>query len=147
MNTMKSVACAIALVTLAGSIVVGARADSILKKLLPAVGGAYAVSAIAKPLNQFIDGALAKNGIGNREATKVVPILSVGDGTYIGAAQVVGSQNAVNSTKAILALRTHFGFAGNWEIEGLVPVNSLSVTNGAQRVYGVGLDAVINLHL
>jgi hypothetical protein len=147
MNQMKSIASVVAVATLAGSIVAAAQADSILKKLLPAVGGAYAVSAIARPLNEFINGALAKDGIGNREATKVVPILSVGDGTYIGAAQVVGSQSAVSSTKAILALRTHFGFAGNWEIEGLVPVNSLAVTSGAQRVYGVGLDAVINLHL
>lgn len=124
-----------------------ASADSILTKLIPAAAGGYLVTAIARPLNGFINGLMDGKGVGNRDATKVVPILTLGSGTYIGAAQVVGSQSAVNHTQAVVSFRG--SFAGDaWNASALVPVSSLNVSgSGSSRVYDVGVDAVINARL
>lgn len=144
---MKKLVSALVLATFIGGSVAAADADSIFGKILKAGAGGYAVNIVAKPLNNFINELLYKNGVPNREASKVVPILSVGDGTYIGAAQVVGSQPNVDATKAVLAVRSHFGGGGSWDVSALIPVNSLNTTGGLHRQYGVGLDAVINAKL
>lgn len=124
-----------------------ARAESILTKIIPAAAGGYIVTAIARPLNGFINSLMDGKGVGNRDATKVVPILTLGSGTYIGAAQVVGSQAAVNHTQAVVSFRG--SFAGDaWNASALVPVSSLNVGSGSiARVYDVGVDAVINARL
>lgn len=124
-----------------------ASADSILNKIFPAVAGAYAVTAIARPLNGFINSMLEGKGVANRDATKVVPILTLGSGTYIGAAQIVGTEAAVNRTQAVVSFRGAFA-SDSWNASALIPVNNLNVSgSGVNRVYNVGVDAVINARL
>jgi len=69
------------------------------------VGGiGYVVDRYSDQLNNFINKLMRENDVESSYATKVVPIISVGDKGYIGAAQVIGPQSAVwcRSTAKIL---------------------------------------------
>ena len=124
----------------------GASAASILERVIPAVAGGYAVMAVAKPLNNFINSLMASNGVANRDHTKVVPILTLGANSYIGAAQVSGPSYNVNRVMAVIAYKGSWN-NGVWNIDGLVPVDSLNPTKGVKRVYGTGVDAIVNAKL
>lgn len=142
-RTFTSAALAVAL--LVGAIG-GASAESILQKVLPVVAGGYAVMAVAKPLNSFINNLMASNGVANRDHTKVVPILTLGGSQYIGAAQVSGPSYNVNRVLAVIAYKGSWN-NGVWNVDGLVPVDSMNPTKGVKRVYGTGVDAIINAKL
>ena len=124
----------------------GAGAESILQRVIPAVAGGYAVMAVAKPLNNFINSLMASNGVANRDHTKVVPILTLGGTQYIGAAQVSGPSYNVNRVLAVIAYKGSWN-NGVWNVDGLVPVDSMNPTKGIKRVYGTGVDAIINAKL
>ena len=62
----------------------------ILKKGALIVGGGALVKALAEPLNDFINTVTFNRNAKFQGYTKVVPIVSIGDGTHIGAAQVGG---------------------------------------------------------
>jgi len=122
------------------------NADSLLNKVLVGAGGIIAVKAIAGPLNTFIDHIMLANHVANKDKTKVVPIVTVGSATYLGAAQVSGPAAAVDRTQAVGS----FAAAWNnnvWQVRALVPVDNINVLQGFKRVYGVGVDAVINAKL
>ena len=69
-----------------GTAVQAFNLGSILK-----VGGiSVLVSKYGDSINDFLNKLLMKNGVGTDYATKVVPIVSVGTGKYIGAVQVIG---------------------------------------------------------
>ena len=123
-----------------------ANADSLLNKVLIGAGGVLAVKAVATPLNNFIDQLMLTNHVANRGKTKVVPIVTVGSATYIGAAQVSGPAYAVDRVQAV----GEFAAGWNnevWQVRALIPVDKLNVLQGFKRVYGVGVDAVINARL
>ena len=77
----------VALLTAGGAAVTQAFSlGSILK-----VGGVTVlVDKFGPQINDFLNKLLMKNGVGTDYATKVVPVLSVGTGKYIGAVQGVG---------------------------------------------------------
>ena len=77
-------------------------------------------------------------------ATKVVPILSFGSGGYIGAAQIMGPQDAVDETQAVIQIEGDFN--GNFRVKALVPIDSKNPVNFT-RVNGVGLSAVIDVKI
>jgi hypothetical protein len=123
-----------------------ARADDLLNSVLEGTVGVFAVQAIAGPLNQFINSAMLANNVANRDATKVVPIVTVGSATYVGAAQVTGPAAEVDKVKAVGEFAAEWN-NGVWHVNALVPVDNLNVLHGFKRVYGVGIDAVINARL
>ena len=53
-------------------------------------------------MNNAINSVTAKYGVSSTDATKVVPVISVGDGSRAGAAQVSGPQSKVDQVKAAL---------------------------------------------
>lgn len=109
------------------------------------VGGiGYLVDRFAGPLNNFINTLLLRNKAEVGYATKVVPILSFGGGGYIGAAQVMGSQDAVDQTQAVIQIEGDFN--GNFRVKALVPINSKNPVNFT-RVNGVGVSAVIDVRV
>jgi len=77
--------------------------------------------------------------------TKVVPIVSAGQGTRIGAAQVSGPKSAVDRTKAVA--RIDAVFKDRFRIEILIPIDSLNPLERFRRVQGVGISAVIDYKL
>ena len=76
----------------------------ILDKVIKGGVIGYAVDATAGPLNDGINAVTAKYGVSSTDATKVVPIISVGDGSRAGAAQVSGPQEKVDQVKAALII-------------------------------------------
>lgn len=120
-----------------GTAVQAFNLGSILK-----VGGiSVLVSKYGDSINDFLNKLLMKNGVGTDYATKVVPILSVGTGKYIGAVQVVGPTEQVDKVKAVAQLEGTFN--GITRANALIPIESLSVSN-LSRVQGVGVSATID---
>lgn len=126
----------------AASLATGALAidlGDILKGGVIAVG----VSVLAKPLNDAINAVLLNHKVENKQETKVVPILSVGKGAKVGAAQVIGEKDDVAKVKAVAQLEGSLKSIG---FKALIPIESLDMTN-LKRVYGVGLSALIDYKL
>lgn len=113
--------------------------------VVKAGGIAVLVNQFSGQLNSFINTLMAKNGVSSDYATKVVPVITVGNGTYAGAAQVTGPQELVDQTKAVLQLEGDFS-GGAFRIKGLIPINTKSVTNFS-RVQGVGVSAQIDVRI
>lgn len=110
------------------------------------VGGiGFIVDQFAQPLDKFINTLTAKHAVSSDYATKVVPVIVVGTGTYAGAAQVTGPQALVEQTQAVLQIEGIF--SGNtFRIKALIPIDSKNVTNFS-RVQGVGVSAQIDVKI
>lgn len=110
------------------------------------VGGiGILVDRFGPELNKFINGLMGKNNLDPYDATKVVPIISLGDGGYIGAAQVQGPQAAVDKVKAVAQVEANFS-GRTFRIKMLVPVDNINPTD-ISRVKGVGVSAVIDVRI
>jgi hypothetical protein len=110
------------------------------------VGGiAILVDKFAGPLNSFVNTLTFNHGAGTDYATKVVPILSFGNGGYIGAAQVSGTQEQIDRTKAVVEIEGDFS-GSQFRVKALVPIDSKNPVNFS-RVKGVGVSAVIDVRI
>lgn len=101
------------------------------------------IDKFATPLNNFINALTLKHGAGSDYATKVVPILTFGSGGYVGAAQVIGAQELVDRTAAVIQIEGNFN-GDQFRVKALVPVDSKNPVNFS-RVQGVGVSAVIDV--
>lgn len=110
------------------------------------VGGiSILISKFAEPLNNFVNTITFKAGGGHDYATKVVPILSFGSGGYIGAAQVIGSQELVDRTEAVLQVEGDFN-GREFRVKALIPIDSKNPVHFS-RVNGVGISAIIDVKI
>ncbi len=105
---------------------------------------AVLVDQFSGQLNKAVNSLTANKKMPSNLSTKVVPILSIGSGAYVGAAQVSGSKASVNQVKAVGQLET--GFGKQFRIKALVPINVRSVTN-IKRIQGVGVSAIIDVKI
>lgn len=114
--------------------------------VLGGLAGGFVVEKLAGPINKFINTVTFNRGIGSEKYTKVVPILSMGTGSRIGAAQVSGPHlDGVNRCKAVVQLEADFKDRIRAKI--LVPIDKINVTKGFKRVHGVGVSAIIDVRL
>ncbi|WP_229711385.1 hypothetical protein [Pectinatus frisingensis] len=74
-----------------------------------------------------------------------MPIISIGNGSYVGAAQVTGPQEAIDRTQAVLLIEGSFSDE-RFRLKGLIPVNAKSISN-VSRVQGVGVSAQIDVKI
>ena len=91
---MRFIARSVALAGTAALIGLSAGSASARIKLgsiLKTGGVIFAVRQFGGEINKVINAALLQRGVAYDGATKVVPILSVGTGAYVGAAQVIGA--------------------------------------------------------
>lgn len=110
------------------------------------VGGiGFLVDKFAAPLNNFVNTLTFKHGGSHDYATKVVPIVTLGSGGYIGAAQVIGPQELVDKTQAVLQVEGNFN-GKQFRVKALIPIDSKNPVNFS-RVNGVGLSAVIDVKI
>ena len=115
----------------------------ILDKVIKGGAIGYVVDATAGPLNDGINTVTAKYGVSTTDATKVVPIISVGDGSRAGAAQVSGPQSKVDQVKAALIIeQTIIGIRAKI----LIPVDRKKKKN-VNRVQGVGVSASLDVKI
>ncbi len=114
-------------------------------KIFRAAAIGLAVDAVSPSLNKFINTFTFNNKIPVGMSTKVVPILSVGEKGYAGAAQVAGPQSLVKTVKSVWAYEDNF--SGNeFRLKVLVPSSSLNPF-GLKRVQKVGVSAVVDVSL
>jgi hypothetical protein len=109
------------------------------------LGGGALVKAIAGPINEFINTVTFNKGSKYEGHTKVVPIVSLGSGAHIGAAQVGGTQSsAVEKTQAVAQLEADFK---GIRIRILIPVDDVNPLKQFRRVQGVGVTAIIDVKI
>ena len=124
-----------------------ARAD-LFGSVLKGGGIAFLIKQFNRPLNDGINKLTNSAGAPLTEATKVVPIVSVGQGGYVGAAQVTGPQQTLNNVQAVGMLEG--GLNGKvFRLKALVPINTTKPSGGTglSRVKGVGVSAIIDIHV
>jgi hypothetical protein len=78
--------------------------------------------------------------------TKVVPILSIGSGSYVGAVQVTGARRDLEQVKAVAQLEGRLKVLGGVRLRALIPIAARSVSN-LKRVPGVGVSALVDFKL
>lgn len=136
---------------LSGSLFAGTPAMAIdlgdvLKDVAGVAVGGFVIDQIAGPINDFINTITFNKGAKVEGHTKVVPIVSLGSGTRIGAAQVAGPrQDGVAKVKAVAAIETTF--RDRFRVKILIPVDSVNPLQRFVRVQGVGVSAVIDFKL
>jgi len=116
-----------------------------LGDLVKIFGIGYAVSAFNKPINDFINRALGEREAAVMGATKVVPILSVGQGAFIGAAQVVGAPDKVPTVQAVAQVEARY--QDRFGMRVLIPVSTKTVKGAPKGVSGTGVSALIDFRL
>jgi len=111
------------------------------------VGGvAFVVDKFGGQINSFVNKLTANKNVGTQQATAVVPIISLGGGGYIGAAQVMGTKANVAKCKAVVQIEGNAIFGKNIRAKALVPVGS-KTTSKIKRIYGVGISALIDVRI
>lgn len=113
-----------------------------LGSILKVGGISVLVDKFGTQINDFLNKLLMKNGVGTDYATKVVPIISVGSGKYVGAVQVVGPKSQVDKVQAVGQLEGSFNNIAR--AKALIPLATKDITN-LNRVQGVGVSAMIDL--
>lgn len=108
-------------------------------------GIAFVVKQFGGQINKFINTLLAQHGVAWEGTTKVVPIISIGRGTYVGAAQIAGPPELVDRVKAVA--QGEIAIGGNLKGNALIPIGSTNVKKGISRVEGVGLSALIDFKI
>lgn len=123
-----------------------ASADKILGQLLKTFGIGFIVSEFAEPIDNFINTLTLNNGVQVETATKVVPIVTVGSGTFAGAVQVSGPAAEVDQVEAVAQLEGDFK-DGAFRIRALVPVNTKNPVDikNIERIEGVGVTALVDI--
>ncbi len=105
-----------------GNAMPSANASKMLGKILAGGAVGSVVNATAHAINSAINKVLAQNNMQSTYATKVVPIIAVGDGSRAGAAQVSGPQEQIALCKAALQiLQTILGV----RMPALIPIHNL----------------------
>lgn len=79
-------------------------------------------------------------------ATKVVPIVSVGQGKAVGLAQVSGPAAAVHGVQAVVAVEVAI-FGNKLQGRVLIPVDTRDISKGYKRVGQVGVAAMLDYRL
>lgn len=117
----------------------------ILKDGALIIGGGAVVTALGPQLNDFINTLTFNKNAKYDGYTKVVPIVSFGNGTKIGAAQV-GSQvkKELDRVKAVGRLEGQFNRIG---LAALIPIDSVNPLQGFKRVHGAGVTAIIDVKI
>lgn len=102
-------------------------------------------AALADEIDSFINTVTLNKGVPDNADTKVVPIIALGSGARVGAAQVSGPKDLVNKTEVVIQIETKFG-KKNLDIEAFVPSDSTNPLK-FNRVEGVGVSALIDMRV
>jgi len=124
-------------------VVAGAQLESILK----AGGVAVVVDRFGKDINKFINTLTGEKNVGPLQETKVVPIISIGDGGFIGAVQVSGPDQQVKKVQAVAQIEGRFKVIGGVRVRALIPVSTKTPHKSISRVDGVGVSAIVDIKL
>ncbi len=147
MRAKKLTATVLGIVLLFSGIALPAGAGVDLPALLRIFGAGYVVDLFSEQLDNFVNTVVFDHRVETRDATKVVPIVSIGTGVTVGAAQVSGARDQVAQVQAVGEIDEFEGESSNkfFRARVLVPLNGKNPLGGFQRVSGVGVSAIIDL--
>ena len=138
----------IAILLIAGLLSVGLGVTAVqaidLGQILKVGGIVWLVSQYGDQIDSFLTQTLDERDAAVRGATKVVPILSLGGGGYVGAAQVVGNPDNVQRVKAVVQVEAKLGGV---RAQVLLPTVTDRVSGNPDRAEGVGVSAVIEFRI
>lgn len=112
--------------------------------LVKIFGIGWVVKHFSGEINDFINKALKQREAAIEGHTKVVPILRVGTGTAVGAAQVMGPKVQVDKVQAVAEVELNI--TGSVRARGLIPVSTRD-TSSIKGVGGVGVSANIKFDI
>jgi len=143
---MKSIRQRIVLASAIAVMLSGAALAVDIGDLIKVFGIGFVVKQEAGPIDREINKLLKEHQAEVQGATKVVPILSLGAGGFIGAAQVVGVPEKVKAVQAVLQIEIGLGTG---RAKALIPVSTKKPVQEAEklRVPGVGVSAVIDIKI
>jgi hypothetical protein len=143
MKRTWKIAALAGLLCVGAAVFAGAQLGSIVK------GGAIAlaVDKFGPDINKAINSLTGEKNVGLEQATKVVPIVSLGRGGYIGAVQVAGPRGQVDKVQAVAQLEGDFKVIGGIRLRALVPISTKNPGRSINRVNGVGVSAIIDFKL
>ena len=135
--------------TLLGATLTGgiAHAD-LLSTILKGAGIGVLVKQFQRPINDGLNKLTGTAGPGQYEKTKVVPIVSIGQGGYVGAVQVSGPKIQVDQVQAVGQVEG--SIVGNrFRLKALIPINTEKPSDlkSIKRVKGVGVSAIIDVRV
>lgn len=129
----------------AHAIKLGDVLDGDLGDVIKGVAVLALTSALSDQINDFINTITLNKGVPGHADTKVVPVIALGSGTRVGAAQVTGPKDLVAKTKVVVQIEAKFGFK-NLDVEVFIPSDSLNPLK-FNRVEGVGVSALIDIRV
>lgn len=124
-----------------------ARAD-LLGSVLKGAGIGVLVKQFQRPINDGINKLTGSAGPARDEATKVVPIVSIGQGGYVGAVQVSGPQEQVSRVQAVGQVEGSV-VGDRFRLKALIPIDTEKPQNlqSIRRVKGVGVSAIVDVRI
>ena len=117
---------------------------SLVGGVLKVGGVGFLVDKYGDSINNFLNSLLKQNNLSTTYSTKVVPIVSLGKGGHIGAAQITGPSSEVERVEAVAQIEASFNSVAR--VKGLVPIDSTNPTT-ANRIQGVRVSAIIDLKI
>lgn len=132
-----------------GVIAAAPQAQAQLEDILKGAGIVFVVDRFGGEINKAVNKLTGDPSGEAGNKTKVVPILSVGQGINAGAAQISGPRRAVDSVQAVAQLEGNVRLGASLRIKGLIPISTRDVKNSSKlaRVYGVGITGLIDTKL
>lgn len=112
--------------------------------LVKIFGIGWVVKQYGTQIDSFINKALAEREAAIQGWTKVVPIVKVGTGKAVGAAQVMGPREQVEKVQAVAEVDLQI--TGALRARGLIPVTTKNASP-LKGVGGVGVSANIKFQL
>ncbi|MCX7925471.1 MAG: hypothetical protein N2554_06650 [Fimbriimonadales bacterium] len=116
-----------------------------LDRILKAGGIALLVDRLGGDIDRAIN-RLTNTKPDQNFTTKVVPIISAGNGAYIGAAQVMGKPEAVRKVQAVAQIEGDF-MGREVRLRALIPISTKNPQRSINRVEGVGVSGIIDIKI
>ena len=144
---MKRLPIAVFVVGMLSGLVLAPSASAQLDKLLKGGAIIIAIDKFGGEINKAVDKLIGNPPSGAE--TRIVPILSIGKGTYAGAAQITGPKAQVEKVRAIAQVEGDARAGLQIRIKGLIPIESREVKDldSLKRVSGVGVTGLIDAKL
>jgi hypothetical protein len=115
------------------------------------VGGGIAilVNQFGGQIDRFVNQVTGNKPNGTTETTRVVPIVTIGRGAYVGAVQVSGPKAQVDKVKAVAQVEGQTKIGRQIRVKGLIPVDTTKPGDltSISRIKGVGVSAIIDIRL
>ncbi len=134
-----------------GGIVIGQAfpAKAQVGEVLKGAAIGVLVNQFGGQIDRFVNTISGNKPDGLRETTRVVAILTVGEGAYVGAAQITGPKNKVDQVKALARVEGSTRIGNELRATALIPINTArpGKLESLSRVKGVGVSAIIDYRL